>query len=103
MNRGVYMENNENIIVLSDENGEETKFEVVTVLEVEDNDYYVQYPVDSEEEDAIVLKLVTNEAGEDVLTTIDDDDEFDKVAEVYEEWLESEEDEEILDDDEDQE
>lgn len=94
------MENNENIIVLSDENGEETKFEVVTVLEVEENEYYVLYPVESEEEDAIVLKLVTNEAGEDVLTTIDDDDEFDKVAEVYEEWLDSEEDEELLDDEE---
>lgn len=85
------MENNENVIVLSDENGEETKFEVVTVLEVEGNEYYVLYPVDSEEEDGIVLKLITKEDGEEILTTIDDDDEFDKVAEVYEEWLESDE------------
>lgn len=82
------MENMENVVVLTDENGEENQFEIVTVLELDDNEYYVLYPVNSEEEDAIVLRLDVNEAGEEVLTTIEDDDEFDKVAEAYEEWLE---------------
>ena len=82
------MENMENVVVLTDENGEENQFEIVTVLELDDNEYYVLYPVNSEEEDAIVLRLDVKEAGEEVLTTIEDDDEFDKVAEAYEEWLE---------------
>ncbi len=53
------MENNENIIVLSDENGEETQFEIVTVLEVEGNEYYVLYPVESEEEDGEIKIIYT--------------------------------------------
>jgi uncharacterized protein YrzB (UPF0473 family) len=92
------MENNENIIMLSDENGEETQFEIVTVLEVDGNEYYVLYPVDSEEEDALVLKLDKNEDGEEILTTIEDDDEFEKVSEAYEEWLESEDADEYFED-----
>lgn len=88
------MENNENVLVLTDENGVETQFEVVTVLEVEGNEYYVLYPVSGEEdEDAVVLKLDTNDDGEEILTTIEDDDEFEKVAAAYDEWMESEDDE----------
>jgi uncharacterized protein YrzB (UPF0473 family) len=94
------MENNENIIVLSDENGEETQFEIVTVLEIEGKEYYVLYPVDSDEEDALVLKLDKNEVGEEVLTTIEDDEEFDRVSEAYEEWLESDEADEYFGEDE---
>lgn len=85
------MENNENTVVLTDEDGVETEFEVITALEVDGNEYYVLYPVDEEnEEDAVVLKLTTNEDGEEMLTTIEDDDEFEKVAAAYEEWLNEE-------------
>lgn len=94
------MENNENIIVLSDENGQETQFEIVTVLEIEGKEYYVLYPVDSDEEDALVLKLDKNEEGEEILTTIEDDEEFDRVSEAYEEWLESDEADEYFGEDE---
>jgi uncharacterized protein YrzB (UPF0473 family) len=85
------MEDMENVVVLTDENGVETQFEVITALTVDDKEYYVLYPVDSEEEDAIVLRLDENEDGEQTLATIEDDDEFEKVAQAYEQWLEAEE------------
>lgn len=87
------MENMENVIVLTDENGVETEFEIITALEVDDKEYYVLFAVDSEEDDAVVLRLDVNEEGEETLSTIEDDAEFDKVAAAYEEWLETEEDE----------
>lgn len=85
------MENNENTVILTDEDGVETEFEVITALEVDGNEYYVLYPVnEAEEDDAVVLKLTKNEDGEEMLTTIEDDDEFEKVAAAYEEWLSEE-------------
>lgn len=88
------MEEMDNIVVLTDENGEENQFEIITALEVDGDEYYVLYPVDSNDDDgdAVVLKLDTNENGEDVLTTIEDDAEFEKVAAAYEKWLEEDED-----------
>ncbi|EYE89667.1 hypothetical protein Q428_01240 [Fervidicella metallireducens AeB] len=88
------MENMENVVVLTDENGVETKFEVITALEVDGKEYFVLYPVDSEEDDAVVFRLDTNEDGEEMLAEIEDDEEFEKVAQAYEEWLEAEDDEE---------
>lgn len=86
------MEDRENIVVLTDEEGVETEFEVITILEVENNQYCVLYPVDSDEEDAIVLKLVQDESGEDMLTEIESDEEYEKVVEAYEEWADENED-----------
>ncbi|SHE66992.1 MULTISPECIES: DUF1292 domain-containing protein [Caloramator] len=86
------MENMDNVIVLTDENGQETSFEFITDLEVDGNVYYVLYPVDSEEEDAVVFKVEVDEEGQEVLSVIEDDDEFEKVAEAYQEWLDSDED-----------
>lgn len=86
------MENMDNVIVLTDENGQETSFEFITDLEVDGNVYYVLYPVDSEEEDAVVFKVEVDEEGQEVLSVIEDDEEFEKVAEAYQEWLDSDED-----------
>lgn len=97
------MENNENVLVLTDDAGKETQFEVITVLEVDDNEYYVVCPVDSNEDDdeAMVLKLDVNEDKEEVLTTVEDDDEFEKVAQAYDEWVDSQDDEEWDEDEDD--
>ena len=42
-------------------------------------------PMDDNPDDSyVILKLVTDENGEEVLVTIDDDDEFDRVADTFE-------------------
>lgn len=102
------MEEKENVVILTDEDGVDSEFEIVTILNVDNNEYCVLYPVDSEDDDAIVLKLIQDDKGDDMLTEIEDDDEFEKVAEAYEEWAEeneeygeySEEDEDFDDDEE---
>lgn len=94
------MENMDNIIVLTDENGQEVQFEFITDLEVDGNIYYVLYPVDSEEEDAVVFKVDVDDEGQEVLSVIEDDEEFEKVADAYQEWLDSEEDLEFDEEDE---
>lgn len=88
------MEENTNIISLTDEEGVERDFEVVTVLKVEDTEYAILYDVEAgedEEESAVVFRIGHDDEGSDILEVVEDDSEFDKVAVAYEEWLDSEE------------
>jgi uncharacterized protein YrzB (UPF0473 family) len=78
------MENDVNTIVLTDENGDEKEFDVVTKLDIENKEYVIVVPSDGEEEEAVALRIEKDENGQDVLVTIDDEDEFAMVAEAYE-------------------
>jgi len=71
------------IITLSDESGAEHEFEVLELLEVEAKNYAVLREVGAEEE-ALILRLEKDAEGNDtILATIEDDEEFEKVAEAY--------------------
>ena len=75
------------IVTLTDEDGVESDFEVIGSLELDDNEYLALVPVDSEEDEYIILKIMV-ENGEEILVTIDDDDEFDRVADAFDNELE---------------
>ncbi|MBR6507636.1 MAG: DUF1292 domain-containing protein [Clostridia bacterium] len=76
--------NEYNTVTLIDEDGVETEFEVLGTLEDEGNTYVALVPCDSQENEFVVLKIVVGEDGEENLITIDDDDEFDKVSQMFE-------------------
>ena len=80
------------IFTLTDEDGNESEFELIASQDINGSTYVALVPYtednkDSEEQDYVVLKLITDENGEDLLVTIDDDDEFETVAEVFEDML----------------
>jgi len=77
------MDNENNSIVLTDENGEEREFEVIATLEVEGNEYAILLPLDEETDEALVFKII-EENGEEVLQYVDNDEEIDMVADAYE-------------------
>lgn len=85
------------IVVLNDDEGKEHEFMHLASLEVDGNTYYVLLPVDeAEDEDedeaeAIILKLGKDENGEDMLFDIEDDEEWEKVADAWDEMEEDEE------------
>ncbi len=80
-------ENKFDPITLTDEDGNETQYDVIFVKELDGNTYYVLLPLDdNDEEDYVVLKY-TEQDGEPYLITIDDDDEFDRVADAIEDEL----------------
>ena len=73
---------------LTDEEGNELQFEVIASAEVNGTVYYAMIPVDDQPEaedvyEYVVLKEETDEDGEKILVTIDDDDEFDDVADYF--------------------
>lgn len=74
------------LLTLSDEDGNEQEFEIIDSLEIGDDFYYALVPVTdensltSDDGDLVILKVVTEDTGEEILATIDDDEEYDKVA-----------------------
>lgn len=78
------MNNDFEKIVLKDEEGNEVEFELVMKFDIETKEYVIVTPVESEEEEAIAFKIDKDENGEDIFTTIEDDEEFKIVTEAYE-------------------
>ncbi len=81
---------------LTDEDGNEIEFELVGSAEIDGVEYFAMVPTDFEAADDgmveyVVLKKETVD-GEEMFVTIDDDDEFDKVADYFDDMFDSEED-----------
>ena len=85
-------------VVLTDDEGKDHEFLHLDTLELEGSTYFVLMPVseeDSEDEDAdeaIILKLGKDAEGNEMLQDIEDDEEWEKVADAWENLVESEDD-----------
>lgn len=77
----------ENIFTLTDEEGKEQDFELLGSEVVDGTLYVALVPVGEESDVYVILKQTTDENGEDFLVTIEDDEEFDRVADVLEDKL----------------
>ena len=90
-----------NFITLTDEDGNDIELEYVDAIEVDGQSYMAFFPtVDDEADEAaaedfglVILKSVT-ENGEELLSTLDSDEELDKVYDLFMEQLMADEDEE---------
>jgi uncharacterized protein YrzB (UPF0473 family) len=75
------------MITLTDDEGQEHEFEVLDLLEIDGKTYAILMPTDSDDGEASILRLEKDEDGNDILVTIEDDDEWEKVAETYDTLL----------------
>ena len=90
-----------NFITLTDEDGNDIELEYVDAIKVDGQTYMAFFPtVDDEADEAaaedfglVILKSVT-ENGEELLSTLDSDEELDKVYDLFMEQLMADEDEE---------
>ena len=80
-----------NIVTLTDEEtGEEKDFELIARATIDEKLYFALIPADDEESEEYVILRATVD-GEDILfETIEDDDEFDKVEDYFNDLLFSE-------------
>ena len=77
-------------VTLTDEDGNETEFELVDTLDTDEGSYVALISVPGDDPKAylesdgnlVILKYATD-AGEDYLTTIEDDDEFERISEIF--------------------
>ncbi len=80
----------ESVYTLTDEDGNEEEFVLLGSAEIDEKIYLALVPAaqaDSEDGEYVILRQDKDENGEDLLVTIDDDDEFDKVADLFEDEL----------------
>jgi len=86
-------------ITLTDEDGNEIVLEFVDALEHNGQVYQAFFPAElegeeiSEEDDGLVILKVVNVDGEDMLSTLDSEEEMDAVYDLFVEALFSEEEE----------
>ena len=74
-------------VQLVDENGDEKEFAIITVFELEEQEYAVLVACDEENEEGVILRLEEEEDGE-YLVDIEDDEEWEKVVAFYEDLVE---------------
>ena len=83
------MNYNPEIFTLTDEEGNEHEFELMDVMELDGTTYYALVPYNEEPEAALAedTELVILKGGEedgvDFLTTIDNDEEYDRVGNIF--------------------
>lgn len=77
----------EEVITLVDEEGAEHDFTVVDIINVDESEYAILLPVEEENDEAIILKFTHDEEGNELLVDIEDDEEWEKVADAWEEML----------------
>ncbi len=77
------------LLVFETEDGKEESFEVIGVFEVEGKDYMA---LQSQEDGSILLcKYIEKEDGDYEVEEIENDEEFEKVSEVFDSLLEEDE------------
>ena len=92
------MTDDPNIIVLTDEDGNEEEFRHLETIDYEGNVYVALEPVLNDDEivndvgDYVILQVVQDEDGEESLVSIEDEDLIDKLADEFESMFEDDED-----------
>ena len=79
-----------NFVVLTDENGKEIELEHLDTVEYNGQTYMAFIPAEMSLEDSyeLIIMKVEEEDGEDVLVTLDDEDELDEMFQIFSERLE---------------
>ena len=62
----------DNIFVLNDEDGNEIKFEFLDLIELENENYVVLYPIENESEEVVILKVQETEGDQDEYLSVDE-------------------------------
>ena len=84
-----------NIIILSDENGEDVQFEFLDLIEYDSEEYVVLLPVieEDQEDDGEVVILKVEDSGneeEESYVSVDDEEVLNKVFEIFKEKFKDE-------------
>ena len=91
------------LYTLVDEDGKEQTFELLDAMEIDDQRYFALVPYFPEPNDMLnddgdlVILKSQMDSGEELLASIDDDDEFERIGEIFMKRLET-----MFDDDEDE-
>lgn len=81
-NEEMNVEELDNVIVLTDDEGNDVEFEWLDTLEMNDNTYVVVVPNDEESDEVVILKMEV-EDDEETFIGLEDEDEINEVFEEF--------------------
>ena len=88
-------------VVLTMEDDTELECEIICIFSVEDKDYIALQPMDDEDSDVLLYRYLEDEDDNPELENIEDDEEYERVADAFDEWLDELEFDEMEDEEED--
>ncbi len=92
--------NEEVTVTLTLDNDEVIECAVLTIYTVDNKEYIALLPLDeegdNEEGDVFIYRYVETEDGEPTLENIEDDDEYEAAADAFDEWLDEQEFEDMI-------
>lgn len=85
------MEENDNIIVMTDVDGNEVNFELLDVMEYDDKEYLFLLPCDEEENDELaILEIIDIDEDNTTYQSVDDDELLMTLFEIFKEKFKDE-------------
>lgn len=75
----------DNIVVLTDEDGNDSEFEWLDTIELDDKQYIVVLPTDDEEAEEVVILRIEVDGEEENFIAIEDEEELNKVFDLFKE------------------
>ena len=92
--------NEEVTVTLTLDNDEVVECAVLTIYEVDDKEYIALLPLDEDgtesDGDVYLYRYVETEDGEPTLENIEDDDEYEAAADAFDEWLDEQDFEDMI-------
>ena len=91
--------NEEVTVTLTLDNDEVIECAVLTIYTVDGKDYIALLPLTEDEEedgDVYLYRYIETEDGEPTLENIEDDDEYEAAADAFDEWLDEQEFEDMI-------
>ena len=84
-NNDVLMEEEESILTLTDENGEDMEFEYLDCIEYQGKEYLVLMPVDEESNEIVILEIQPVDEENENYVAVEDEAILDAVYSIFKE------------------
>ena len=75
----------DNIVVLTDQNGKDTEFEFLDIVEVDGKEYVVLLPVENAENGEVVIFRIEGEGDDETYVGVETEEEAEKVFNYFKE------------------
>lgn len=80
----------DNIVVLTDEEGNEVGFEFIDLIQYQGEEFVVLLPCEDEDDEVVILKVEDGDTEEENYVSVDDEDTLMAVFEIFKEKFKDE-------------